>query len=440
MLEDTHVVLAHDPGNLKALYRRALALEATQDLVGASRDLDAILSIQSQNQLALEARKRLLSRLEATSAKTLPVAQVQEPACEVTSVEQNRSDIEESNEFKNQGNEAMKMGSNDKAIELYTRAIACDPTNILFYNNRAQAYIKSAQFDLAEIDASHVIQHTGDDSPNFKAYYRRALARKGVCTPESLAGALRDVSFILSHEPDNKAAMLEKQKIESLIKSQSNKMQQKVVEQEVASPKSLNARDSKASGLTEVSSKKKIRVEVHDEAPSPTIPAPALPRESVEPATEKLASSSSKTRAPKDIAVKNLSAPENPPKTVYEFERIWRGLKNRPDLFAAYLKCFKKSTFKKVLKDTCSPDLISSLLVSVRHHLLGSSGSQGGSEEEDVLAGVAVLEGLAGIPKYDMVLFVLPSSDLACLQACVECVAGKLGQSKADVLRQKLKL
>jgi serine/threonine-protein phosphatase 5 len=40
--------------------------------------------------------------------------------------------------FKNQGNEAIKAHDWQKAIELYTRAIEMDPTQALFYSNRAQ--------------------------------------------------------------------------------------------------------------------------------------------------------------------------------------------------------------------------------------------------------------------------------------------------------------
>jgi serine/threonine-protein phosphatase 5 len=47
---------------------------------------------------------------------------------------------EEAVAFKNQGNEAIKAHDWQKAIELYTRAIELDPTQALFYSNRAQVW------------------------------------------------------------------------------------------------------------------------------------------------------------------------------------------------------------------------------------------------------------------------------------------------------------
>ena len=43
-------------------------------------------------------------------------------------------------------------------------------------------------------------------------------------------------------------------------------------------------------------------------------------------------------------------------------------MKDRLDLFAVYLGLFKKSTCKKVFKESVSPDLMSSLLVTLRVH------------------------------------------------------------------------
>ena len=48
------------------------------------------------------------------------------------------------------------------------------------------------------------------------------------------------------------------------------------------------------------------------------------------------------------IKLRTPEVPTTPPNTVYELERTWRGLRGRADLFAVYLSCFKKSTFKKV--------------------------------------------------------------------------------------------
>jgi tetratricopeptide (TPR) repeat protein len=441
VLADTNTVLSCDPGNLKALYRRALALEATGDLDSATRDVEEILRAQPQNELAREARERFREAQQTAAAQC-----ERAPDVVVTPEVDVAKELAKSIALKTQGNEAMKAGKCAAAIDFYTQAISCDASNILFFNNRAQAYIKTSQFEKAEADASHVIQHDTDQIPNLKAYFRRALARKGINTEDSLECALDDVSFILSHEPDNKSAIIEKQKIGTLLKSQvdSKRQKQDRLVEEIIAKKEPSTDTSTLSGLTERSSKTKVR---SSEAPK-ALPTPAAAEKSVHradapspPASEKQKTpaataaavlATSKTTAAKDISVKNPSVPADPPKTVYEFERIWRGLKNRPDLFAVYLKCFKKSTYKKVLKETCSPDLLSSLLVSVRDHLLMADGN--------IEKGVSVLEGLASIPKYDMIRFVLPETDLACIHSCLDYVSLHSGQVKADSLREKLKM
>ena len=47
------------------------------------------------------------------------------------------------------------------------------------------------------------------------------------------------------------------------------------------------------------------------------------------------------------IRMRTPDIPTVPPSTAYELERTWRGLRGRADLFATYLSCFKKSTFRK---------------------------------------------------------------------------------------------
>lgn len=55
------------------------------------------------------------------------------------------------------------------AIEDYTKAIALDPTNPVFYSNRAAAYSSSNNHELAIVDAEKAIQV----DPKFvKAYHR----------------------------------------------------------------------------------------------------------------------------------------------------------------------------------------------------------------------------------------------------------------------------
>jgi hypothetical protein len=72
VLVDTSEVLLLDPGNLKALYRRSLACEATHDLYSAITAVDEILRTQPDNELTLEVRKRLTATTSTTVASAPP--------------------------------------------------------------------------------------------------------------------------------------------------------------------------------------------------------------------------------------------------------------------------------------------------------------------------------------------------------------------------------
>lgn len=91
---------------------------------------------------------------------------------------------------------------------------------------------------------------------------------------------------------------------------------------------------------------------------------------------------------------------------------MWRGLKSRPDLFAQYVCSFKKSTFKKVLKEALSPDLVSFMWLSLRDHAPSAE------------ARLRVLAGYCGAPNFQLSLSLLPTEDL-------RCVADMLAQAKA---------
>jgi hypothetical protein len=158
-----------------------------------------------------------------------------------------------------------------------------------------------------------------------------------------------------------------------------------------------------------------------------TTPAPVTPSSASSASARSPASApSSLSKEPKRIT---LSAPppvpSEPPKTVYEFERVWRGLKNHPSLFAEYLCLFKRSTFKRVIKETISPDLISSVLSAVKDQLLVANGNSA--------AAVVVLEGLTKVPKFEILLSILPEEDLSCLRDCMQLLEDLEAHANAPV-------
>ncbi|KAJ3350761.1 RNA polymerase II-associated protein 3 [Allomyces javanicus] len=100
---------------------------------------------------------------------------------------------------KDTGNVYFKKAKYAKAIQHYSRAIALDPTDAVFYLNRAAAYLKLDQNDQAEQDCDAALQR---DPKSVKALFRRATAR---CATGNTAGAIADLERALVLEPTNKS-------------------------------------------------------------------------------------------------------------------------------------------------------------------------------------------------------------------------------------------
>ncbi|OQV20989.1 putative Small glutamine-rich tetratricopeptide repeat-containing protein alpha [Hypsibius exemplaris] len=80
-------------------------------------------------------------------------------------------------EHKNRGNDLMKNGQIDEALQAYSQALTLDPTNPILYCNRAAAYSKLNQHDLAAKDCEIALAF---DSTYAKAYGRYGLALHGL--------------------------------------------------------------------------------------------------------------------------------------------------------------------------------------------------------------------------------------------------------------------
>ena len=71
--------------------------------------------------------------------------------------------------FKATGNAQMSAKKFDHAIKSYTQAIELDPTNAVYYSNRAAAYSSKGEHSSAVLDAEKAIEA----DPSFvKAYHR----------------------------------------------------------------------------------------------------------------------------------------------------------------------------------------------------------------------------------------------------------------------------
>lgn len=80
---------------------------------------------------------------------------------------------EEAVKLKNEGNTYLKEQRYDDAVDSYTKAIALDSSNPIFFSNRAQVHIKLENYGLAIADCDSALKLDPEFS---KAYYRRGVS------------------------------------------------------------------------------------------------------------------------------------------------------------------------------------------------------------------------------------------------------------------------
>ncbi|CAM9464078.1 unnamed protein product [Chrysoparadoxa australica] len=116
------------------------------------------------------------------------------------------------------------------------------------------------------------------------------------------------------------------------------------------------------------------------------------------------------------------AVPDAPPKTLFQLERAWRNLRNHPELFEAYLRMFKASTYRRVFKETCNSEVLSSILLLLRDHMCSASSRK---------AAIKVLQGISSGDGFAMTMLLLRKED----RVVLEEVFRRLGESgpKSDL-------
>jgi serine/threonine-protein phosphatase 5 len=120
--------------------------------------------------------------------------------------------VAEAIEMKNKGNAAIAHKDWRGAVVFYDKAIELDPTQAVFYSNRAQSHIKLESFGFAISDATKAIEL----DPNYvKAYYRRAISYLAITKHKD---ALKDFKAVCRKAPNDKDAKLKMQECEKMVK------------------------------------------------------------------------------------------------------------------------------------------------------------------------------------------------------------------------------
>lgn len=115
---------------------------------------------------------------------------------------------------KEQGNEAFKAGNYEDAISLYTEALSVDENHketTIFYKNRAAAYLKISEFDLADRDCKASLALVASDP---KTMFRRAQALEGLGKVEEAYKSAKDAWNV---DPSNKELQRMLERLHALV-------------------------------------------------------------------------------------------------------------------------------------------------------------------------------------------------------------------------------
>lgn len=91
--------------------------------------------------------------------------------------------------MKEKGNEEFKKGNYEKAIEFYTYATEMDPSNHVFYTNRAMCYAAMKKWDKSLRDAETSIKYKKDWE---KGHYRRGMALQNLGRMQEAVAAFQE--------------------------------------------------------------------------------------------------------------------------------------------------------------------------------------------------------------------------------------------------------
>ena len=255
-----------------------------------------------------------------------------------------------------------------------------------------------------------------------KALFRRAFSLRELGKTDA---ALQDFTTLVQLEPANKTFRGELERTQSLKTQSGIRQVHTSMPPPVPGPGQVSG-SSDSIGLTAKATKKIERkvVAVEELPPVPSnsdsasVSSPKKAEKAEKGAEkEKDGSSSGSGSGPaskkKESAAKVVSplkppaVPTDPPKTVYELERIWRALKSYPEMFAQYLTVFKKGTYKKLFKETIDCDLLSSVFACLSLHAAPTTIT-------------IALEGISKTENFGMMLALLPDGDLGVIGACVK--------------------
>lgn len=340
----------------------------------------------------------------------------------------------DANTEKELGNEYFKNKKFNEAIDCYSRSIALSPTAVA-YANRAMAYLKIKRFQEAENDCTEALNL---DDRYIKAYSRRSTARKEL---GKLKESLEDADFALRLEPQNQEIKKQQAEVKSLLQKEILKMASVTSKSSITGEKPVGkskvGTNKSANGVqsASINSQREMVSEILDDrtkVKNSDVPLRSMQvdardmkikgqagnalhghtvhgsglettkrintsgKQDLNPSVQELAARAASLA--KAEAAKNIS----PPNSAYQFEVSWRGLSGDHNLQVKLLKATSPDTLPQIFKNALSASILMDIIQCIRTFFF-----------EDVDLAIRYLENLTKIPRFDMIIMCLSSSDKA---------------------------
>uniref|UniRef100_A0A1A8JI73 Sperm associated antigen 1a n=1 Tax=Nothobranchius kuhntae TaxID=321403 RepID=A0A1A8JI73_NOTKU len=233
-IQDCNQALELQPFALKPLLRRAMAYESLERYRKAYVDYKTVLQIDTGVQAAHDSVHRItkmlieqdgpgwreklpeipvvpLSVQQQHREKPISIEQAQARAARTAHEEARRKEAHYTL-LKQEGNNLVKNGLFQEAVEKYSECLSIKPDECVLYTNRAVCLLKLKRFEEAKQDCDSALQL---DPANKKAFYRRALAFKGL---QDYLSASSDLQEVLQLDPNIREAEQELEVVTGLLR------------------------------------------------------------------------------------------------------------------------------------------------------------------------------------------------------------------------------
>ncbi|KAK5922953.1 hypothetical protein CgunFtcFv8_020174 [Champsocephalus gunnari] len=233
-IQDCTRALELQPFSLKPLLRRATAYDSLERYRKAYVDYKTVLQIDISVQAANDSVNRITRQLieedgpewreKLPEIPLVPLSAQQHrregpPSAELLQARAEKAarDAERKAEVrftavKQEGNDFVKKGQYQDALGKYTEGLQLKPEECAVYTNRALCYLKLERFTEAKQDCDAALKV---DPTNKKAFYRRALANRGL---KDYVACSSDLQEVLQQDPNVQEAEKELEEVTVLLR------------------------------------------------------------------------------------------------------------------------------------------------------------------------------------------------------------------------------